>query len=272
MSTWHIFNNVLFYSYSFKTKGNLTKHMKSKAHFKKGAEQDQNPMSMDDIKQLDSEDMEDYSEDNMDEDDDIDDEDDDEEAVDRHGWRKTQSDFDAARSLLRLSQVCPSQIPQSNHAKAGILPYDHRPVSYPYQSLLALTESEVVKSNHQYQKQISPPLQAGSHLVVLPSPVPPTTIFNNPEIIKKTSADLRHNVNAILSSTPKALVNKPMDLSRFGGSKELEQTNKSQVLLQSPKKPKALFRQPTTNGPSQKYTRYMSCCIIILKVTQYNLC
>lgn len=232
--------------------------MKSKAHFKKGVEQDQNPMSMDDIKQLDSEDMEDYSEDNMDEDDDIDDEDDEEEAVDRHGWRKTQSDFDAARSLLRLSQVCPSQIPQSNHAKAGILPYDHRPVSYPYQSPLTLTEPEV-KNNHQYQKQISPPLQPGNSHLVSSSPIPPTTVFNNSEAIQKTPTDLRHNVNAILSSSPKAAVNKPMDLSRFGGNKELEQINKSQVILQSPKKPKALFRQPTTNGPSQKYTRYLSC-------------
>jgi len=244
--------------------------MKSKAHFKKGVEQDQNPMSMDDIKQLDSEDMEDYSEDNMDEDDDIDDEDDDEEAVDKHGWRKTQSDFDAARSLLRLSQVYPSQLPQSNHAKAGILPYDHRPVSYPYQSLLTLAESEV-KNNHQYQKQISPPLQSGSSLSVpppLPVPPTPTTIFNNPEMIQTAPADLRHNVNAILSSSPKAIVNKPMDLSRFGGSKEVEQINKPQVTSQSPKKPKALFRQPTTNGPSQKYTRYLSCFIIV--DNQYN--
>jgi uncharacterized Zn-finger protein len=257
-------------TFSFKTKGNLTKHMKSKAHFKKGVEQDQNPMSMDDIKQLDSEDMEDYSEDNMDEDDDIDDDDDDEEAVDKHGWRKTQSDFDAARSLLRLSQVCPSQMPQSNHAKAGILPYDHRPVSYPYQSLLTLAESEV-KNNHQYQKQISPPLQSGSSILVPPPlPVPPTPVFNNPEMIQSAPADLRHNVNAILSSSPKTMVNKPMDLSRFGGSKELEQINKPQATLQSPKKPKALFRQPTTNGPSQKYTSILedgrSKCMVCDKV------
>lgn len=229
--------------------------MKSKAHFKKGVEQE-NPMSADDIKQLDSEDMEDYSEDNMDEDDDIDDEDDDEEAVDKHGWRKNQSDFDAARSLLRLSQVCPTQIPQSNHAKAGILPYGYRPVSYPYQSPLLTTDSEL-KKNHQNQKQISPILQSGSCLEV--SPVPPTTVYNNPEIIQTTSTDLRHNVNAILNSSSKVMVNnKPMDLSRFGSSKELEQTNKPQVVPTSLKKPKALFRQPTTNGPSQKYTRYLS--------------
>lgn len=227
--------------------------MKSKAHFKKGVQQDQNPMSADEVKQLDSEDMEDYSEDNMDEDDDIDDEDDDEEAVDKHGWRKTQSDFDAARSLLRLSQVCPSQIPQTNHAKAGILPYDYRPVSYPYQSLLSRTESEI-KKNHQNQKQISPSLQSGSRLEV--SPGSPTIVFNNSETIQTTSKDLRHNANSILNSSSKVIVNKPIDLSRFGSNKELEQTNKSQVLLTSMKKPKALFRQPTTNGPSQKYTRY----------------
>lgn len=253
--------------------------MKSKAHFKKGVEQDQNPMSQDDIRQLDSEDMEDYSEDNMDEDDDIDDDDDDEEAVDKHGWRKTQSDFDAARSLLRLSQVCPSQIPPSNHAKAGILPYDHRPVSYPYQSPLSLNEPEVqnIQNNHHSLKQSSPPLQSGSRLEVSPIPLKTafnnsevnktmvfnnseiikTTVFNNLEVIKTTSIDLRHNVNAMLNSTPKAMVNKPIDLSRFGGSKELEQTSKPQLVLPSPKKPKALFRQPTTNGPSQKYTRYV---------------
>lgn len=241
-------------NYSFKTKGNLTKHMKSKAHFKKGVEQDHNPMSVDDSKQLDSEDMEDYSEDNMDEDDDIDDEDEDEEVVDKLGWRKTQSDFDAARSLLRLSQVCPSQIPQSSHAKAGILPYDHRPVSYPYQSPLPLVESEV-QNNHQNQKQVSLPLQPGSRLAV--SPIPSSTSFNNVETVQTTPTDLRHNVNAILNSSPKAMVNKPMDLSCFGGSKDSEQTNKTQLLLPSPKKPKALFRQPTTNGPSQKYTRYL---------------
>lgn len=226
--------------------------MKSKAHFKKGVEQDLNPMSMDDTKQFDSEDMEDYSEDNMEEDDDIDDEEEDDEVVDKLGWRKTQSDFDAARSLLRLSQVCPSQIPQSSHAKAGILPYDHRPVSYPYQSPLSLTETEV-KSN-QNQKQITPPMQSGSRLEM--PLLPSTTVFNNPEIIQ-TSSDLRHNVNAILNSSPKSVVNKPMDLSRFGGSKDLEPTNKIPVILPSPKKPKALFRQPTTNGPSQKYTRYI---------------
>lgn len=238
--------------------------MKSKAHFKKGVEQDQNPMSQDDIKQLDSEDMEDYSEDNMDEDDDIDEDDDDEEAVDKHGWRKTQSDFDAARSLLRLSQVCPSQIPHSNHAKAGILPYDHRPVSYPYQSPLSLNEPEVL-NNHYNQKRSSPPLQSRSRLEVSPVPlttafnnseVITTTVFNNSEVTRTTSIDLRHNVNAMLNSTPKSIVNKPIDLSRFGGSKELEQISKPQVVLPSPKKPKALFRQPTTNGPSQKYTRY----------------
>lgn len=246
--------------------------MKSKAHFKKGVEQDQNPMSQDDIKQLDSEDMEDYSEDNMDEDDDIDDDDDDEEAVDKHGWRKTQSDFDAARSLLRLSQVCPSQIPSSNHAKAGILPYDHRPVSYPYQSPLSLNEPEVktIQNNHHSQKKSSPPLQSGSRLEVSPVPlktafnnseVNKTMVFNNSEVIKTTSIDLRHNVNAMLNSTPKAMVNKPIDLSRLGSSKELEQTSKPQLVLPSPKKPKALFRQPTTNGPSQKYTRYVkNCC------------
>jgi len=235
--------------------------MKSKAHFKKGVEQDQNPLFQDDIKQFDSEDMEDYSEDNMDEDDDMDDDDEEEEAVDKHGWRKTQSDFDAARSLLRLSQVCPSQTPHSNHAKAGILPYDHRPVSYPYQSPLSLIESEV-QNNHHIQKQVSPPLQSGSCLEV--SLVPSTTVFNNSEIIKITPTDLKHNVNAILSSSPKVTtVNKPMDLSRVGGSKEPEQTNKPQV-LPSPKKPKALFRQPTTNGPSQKYTRYLSYFIRLL--------
>lgn len=247
---------MYFRDFSFKTKGNLTKHMKSKAHFKKGVEQDLNPMSTDDIRQLDSEDMEDYSEDNMDEDDDIDDEDDDEEAVDKHGWRKTQSDFDAARSLLRLSQVCPSQLPQTNHAKAGILPYDHRPVSYPYQSLLSVSESEVQNSS-QNLKLISPPLQPVSRIEVSPA-IPPTTVFNNPEIIQTIPTDLRHNVNAILKSSPKATLNKPMDLSRFGGNKEVEQTNKPSVVLSSPKKPKALFRQPTTNGPSQKYTRYLS--------------
>lgn len=246
---------MVFCIYSFKTKGNLTKHMKSKAHFKKGAEQDQSPLSMDDIKQFDSEDMEDYSEDNMDEDDDIEDEDDEEEAVDKLGWRKTQSDFDAARSLLRLSQVYPSQIPQSNHAKAGILPYDHRPVSYPYQSLLSQTEPEV-KKNHIIQKQISPPLQHGLRHGVSP-PAPPTA-FSHPEVVKTAATDLKHNVNAILNSSPKPLVNKPMDLSRFGDSKEIEQTViKPQLVLTSPKKPKALFRQPTTNGPSQKYTRYL---------------
>lgn len=228
--------------------------MKSKAHFKKGVELDLNPTPVDDIKQLDSEDMEDYSEDNMDEDDDIDDEDDDEEAVDKLGWRKTQSDFDAARSLLRLSQVFPSQIPQSNHAKAGILPFDHRPVSYPYQSPLSVTESEV-QINHQTRTQISSPLQSSSRLEV--PPVPITTVFNNPVVIQTTPADLRHHVKAVLNSSPKSIVNKPMDLSRFGGSKELEQISKSQVAgSQSSKKPKALFRQPTTNGPSQKYTRY----------------
>lgn len=228
--------------------------MKSKAHFKKGVELDLNPMPVDDNKQFDSEDMEDYS-DNMDEDDDIDDEDDDEEVVDKLGWRKTQSDFDAARSLLRLSQVCPSQnIPQSNHAKAGILPYDHRPVSYPYQSPLSITESEI-QTNHQNRTQISSPLQSSSRLEV--SPVPSTTVFNNSVVVQTTPTDLRHNVNAILNSSPKSIVNKPMDLSRFGGSKEVEQVSKSQVPgSQSPKKPKALFRQPTTNGPSQKYTRY----------------
>lgn len=246
--------------FSFKTKGNLTKHMKSKAHFKKGVEQDQNPMSMDDIKQLDSEDMEDYSEDNMDEDDDIDDEDEDDEVIDKLGWRKTQSDFDAARSLLRLSQVYPSHIPQSNHAKAGILPYDHRPVSYPYQSPVSLAESKV-HNNHYTQKQISPPLQSGSHREVS-SPVTPTTVFNSSENNKTTATDLKHNVNSILNNSPKAVVNKPMDLSRFGGSKEIEQTNKPQLVLSSPKKPKALFRQPTTNGPSQKYTRYL--CILLI--------
>lgn len=229
--------------------------MKSKAHFKKGVEQDHNPMSMDEIKQLDSEDMEDYSEDNMDEDDDIDDEDDEEEAVDKLGWRKTQSDFDAARSLLRLSQVYPSQIPQSNHAKAGILPYDHRPVSYPYQSPLTQTEPEIHK-NHPAQKQISPSLQSSNHHEVLP-PVPPISVFNNVEVVKTTASDLKHNVNAILNNTPKPTVlQKPIDLSRFGGNKEVEQIIKPQVVLPSPKKPKALFRQPTTNGPSQKYTRY----------------
>lgn len=244
---------ILYFSsffHSFKTKGNLTKHMKSKAHFKKGVEQ--GPIFMDDVRQPDSEDMEDDSEDNIDEDDDVDDEDEDEEAVDKLGWRKTQSDFDAARSLLRLSQLCPSQIPQSNHAKAGILPYDHRPVSYPYQSPLSLTESDV-QNNHKSQKLISPPLQPGNSSDV--SPAVPTTIFNNPETVQ-TPSDLKHNVNAILNNNTKAIVNKPMDLSRFGGSKELEPLNKPQVVLQSPKKPKALFRQPTTNGPSQKYTRY----------------
>lgn len=248
-----VFFIFIFYFYSFKTKGNLTKHMKSKAHFKKGAEQDQSPMSVDDIKQLDSEDMEDYSEDNMDEDDYIDDEDDDEEAVDKLGWRKTQSDFDAARSLLKLSQVFPSQIPQSHHAKAGILPYDHRPVSYPYPS-----EPEI-QNNHQNQKQISPPVQINtpvqSGMCVDVPPITSVSVLNNSETIKKTSADLKHNVNAILNSSPKPTVNKPMDLSRFASSKELEQTNKPQVVIPSPKKPKALFRQPTTNGPSQKYTR-----------------
>jgi hypothetical protein len=228
--------------------------MKSKAHFKKGVELDLNPMPIDDIKQFDSEDMEDYSEDNMDDDDDIDDEDDDEEAVDKLGWRKTQSDFDAARSLLRLSQVCPSQIPQSNHAKAGILPYDHRPVSYPYQSPLSIAEFEF-QINYQNRTQMSSPMQTSNRLEV--SPVSSTTVFNNPVVVQTTPTDLRHNVSAILNSSPKSIVNKPMDLSRFGGSKELEQINKSQVAgSQSSKKPKALFRQPTTNGPSQKYTRY----------------
>lgn len=229
--------------------------MKSKAHFKKGAEQDQYPMSMDDIKQIDSEDMEDYSEDNMEEDDDIDDEDDEEEVMDKLEWRKTQSDFDAARSLLRLSQVYPSQILQSNHAKAGILPYNHRPVSYPYQSSLSLTEPDV-KKNHFIQNQISPPLQHGPHHRMSPSA--PSTAFSHPEIIKTTATDLKHNMNAILNNSPKPTVNKPMDLSRFGDSKEVEQTIiKPQLALPSPKKPKALFRQPTTNGPSQKYTRYL---------------
>lgn len=245
--------------------------MKSKAHFKKGVEQeqDQNQMSMDDIRQLDSEDMEDYSEDNMDDDDDIDDEDDDDEVVDKLGWRKTQSDFDAARSLLRLSQVCPSQISHSNHAKAGILPYDHRPVSYPYLSPLLVTEPEVL-NNLQNQKPNSSPLQSGNHLqAVEVSPVQSTTILNTTEVIRKTSTELKHNVNAILNSSPKVIANKPIDLSRFGGSKEPEQINKPLVIVQSPKKPKALFRQPTTNGPSQKYTRYLLHIIKLLntKVT-----
>ncbi|XP_025412771.1 gastrula zinc finger protein xFG20-1-like isoform X3 [Sipha flava] len=255
-------------TFSFKTKGNLTKHMKSKAHFKKGVELDLNPMPIDDIKQFDSEDMEDYSEDNMDDDDDIDDEDDDEEAVDKLGWRKTQSDFDAARSLLRLSQVCPSQIPQSNHAKAGILPYDHRPVSYPYQSPLSIAEFEF-QINYQNRTQMSSPMQTSNRLEV--SPVSSTTVFNNPVVVQTTPTDLRHNVSAILNSSPKSIVNKPMDLSRFGGTKELEQINKSQVAgSQSSKKPKALFRQPTTNGPSQKYTSILedgrSKCMVCDKV------
>jgi len=76
-----------------------------------------------------------------------------------------------------------------------------------------------------------------------------------------------HNVNTILNSNPKAIINKPIDLSRFGSSKETEQIIKPQLVVPSPKKPKALFRQPTTNGPSQKYTRYF---LYIIKFRLYD--
>ncbi|XP_050440922.1 uncharacterized protein LOC126845925 [Adelges cooleyi] len=257
-------------TFSFKTKGNLTKHMKSKAHFKKGVEQDLNPSSSDEVKQLDSEDMEDYSEDNMDEEDDMDEDEDDDDTLDRLGWRKSQSDFDAARSLLRLSQVCPSQSPQTNHAKAGILPYDHRPVSYPYQSPLPQTEPEV-QTNHQQivpVKPVSQSLQSSNYSAVSTSH--PLTVPNTmPVTVQSTATDLRQ-FNSIPNNGQKAMGNKPMDLSRFAGNKEVEHATKTPTIVSPPKKPKALFRQPTTNGPSQKYTSILedgrSKCMVCDKV------
>ncbi|XP_050548897.1 uncharacterized protein LOC126910392 isoform X2 [Daktulosphaira vitifoliae] len=254
-------------TFSFKTKGNLTKHMKSKAHFKKGVEQDLNQSSSDEVKQLDSEDMEDYSEDNLDEDDDVDEEEEDDDILDRLSWRKSQSDFDAARSLLRLSQVTPSQIPQSNHAKAGILPYDHRPVSYPYQSPLPLTESEML-GNNLPEKQISLSAQPCNYSAVssgLPTSSPDTI----PATLQSRPSDLRQ-FNSVSNNNQKTNGNKPIDLSRFGNNLESDHGNKLHTIISPPRKPKALFRQPTTNGPSQKYTSILedgrSKCMVCDKV------
>ncbi|XP_039279578.1 uncharacterized protein LOC111053115 [Nilaparvata lugens] len=138
-------------NFSFKTKGNLTKHMKSKAHFKKCSELGVEPVpTWVDDSHIDAEllarqqamradrgldpnltddDEEDDEEEEDDEDEDVDVDGDDDDYEDDCNSRLEQ---DAVRSLLSLSEGPPSTSLQSSVVRAGLVATHGRPHTYPY--------------------------------------------------------------------------------------------------------------------------------------------
>ncbi|KAK7863739.1 hypothetical protein R5R35_011143 [Gryllus longicercus] len=136
-------------NFSFKTKGNLTKHMKSKAHYKKCVELGISPVpTVVDDSYIDEESLarqqalraasaagrsgsgneDDESDDNEDDDDDEDDEDDDEDDDQLHivedAEGESRLEREAARGLLSLSAQA--------HVSAGLAAPSARPRTYPY--------------------------------------------------------------------------------------------------------------------------------------------
>ncbi|RZF43423.1 hypothetical protein LSTR_LSTR001684 [Laodelphax striatellus] len=169
-------------NFSFKTKGNLTKHMKSKAHFKKCTELgiDPVPISVDDTQinaellarqqamradrgldpnltdeDEDAEEEEEEEEDDEDEDDDdVDVDGDDDDYEDEWNSRLEQ---DAARSLLSLSKVAASTAAQSSAVRGGLVAPHGRPHTYPYSH--PLTATPLSHPHHTTQPQ-TPTLSA----------------------------------------------------------------------------------------------------------------
>lgn len=138
--------------FSFKTKGNLTKHMKSKAHYKKCIELgitpvptvvddscvDESILARQQALRADQDYDPEESEDDEDEDDDDDeDEDDEEEEEEAEEW-KCRLEREAARSLLTLSETIQSAT-QRQYADAGLVAISARPNTYPYSFTMCCT-------------------------------------------------------------------------------------------------------------------------------------
>ncbi|XP_046383881.1 uncharacterized protein LOC124154296 isoform X2 [Ischnura elegans] len=184
--------------FSFKTKGNLTKHMKSKAHFKKCVEMGIVPVPTTvDESHIDEEslakqqaqraaslaegesesDDDDDEEDDEEEEEDEEDEEDNADGADSSKGKMEQEEREVARSLLSLSESIdptngigrlpppPPPEPVSSYApQSGLTPLLSRPRSYPYLS-------------HLPDQSISPPLPAEEKARVLP----PDADVVNPE-------------------------------------------------------------------------------------------
>lgn len=140
--------------FSFKTKGNLTKHMKSKAHYKKCIELGITPVPtvVDDscvdetilahqqaLRAVQGYDPEESEEEEDDEEDDDDEDDDEEEEDDVDEW-KCRLEREAARSLLTLSETIQSAT-QRQYANAGLVALSARPNTYPYSFTMCCTGS-----------------------------------------------------------------------------------------------------------------------------------
>nr|CAD7427772.1 unnamed protein product [Timema monikensis] len=159
-------------NFSFKTKGNLTKHMKSKAHYKKCVELGIVPVpTMVDESNINEEclarqqalrasqygdggetDSDENDDDEDDEDDDEEDDDDDEMVEEHDEVNKGLLEHEAACSLLSLSElthVKPSSS-QLHYASAGLIPissYLGRPNTYPYNVPIPIPDINRVSSN-----------------------------------------------------------------------------------------------------------------------------
>nr|CAD7458880.1 unnamed protein product [Timema tahoe] len=159
-------------NFSFKTKGNLTKHMKSKAHYKKCVELGIVPVpTMVDESNINEEclarqqalrasqygdggetDSDENDDDEDDEDDDEEDDDDDEMVEEHDEVNKGLLEHEAACSLLSLSElthVKPSSS-QLHYASAGLIPissYLGRPNTYPYNVPTPIPDLNRVSSN-----------------------------------------------------------------------------------------------------------------------------
>ncbi|CAG2054281.1 unnamed protein product [Timema podura] len=159
-------------NFSFKTKGNLTKHMKSKAHYKKCVELGIVPVpTMVDESNINEEclarqqalrasqygdggetDSDENDDDEDDEDDDEEDDDDDEMVEEHDEVNKGLLEHEAACSLLSLSElthVKPSSS-QLHYASAGLIPissYLGRPNTYPYNVPIPIPDLNRVSSN-----------------------------------------------------------------------------------------------------------------------------
>nr|CAD7571115.1 unnamed protein product [Timema californicum] len=159
-------------NFSFKTKGNLTKHMKSKAHYKKCVELGIVPVpTMVDESNINEEclarqqalrasqygdggetDSDENDDDEDDEDDDEEDDDDDEMVEEHDEINKGLLEHEAACSLLSLSElthVKPSSS-QLHYASAGLIPissYLGRPNTYPYNVPIPIPDVNRVSSN-----------------------------------------------------------------------------------------------------------------------------
>ncbi|XP_054269603.1 transcription factor HIVEP3-like [Macrosteles quadrilineatus] len=132
--------------FSFKTKGNLTKHMKSKAHYKKCVDLGISPVptSVDDscvdevalarqqaLRESQGGNPEESEEEEEEEEEDDTDDDNEDDEDEGEGEGDECVEREAARSLLTLSETLQS-VAQRQQVSAGLVPVSGRPCTYPY--------------------------------------------------------------------------------------------------------------------------------------------